>query len=64
MSSTGTNNLCPCCGKVTVSEYDICPVCTWENDPIQTERPDFRGGANVMSLIEAKQAFAVGKKIM
>ena len=26
---------CPCCGKRTVSEYDICDGCNWENDPVQ-----------------------------
>lgn len=64
MSSTGTNNnQCPCCGKSAVSEYDICPVCGWENDPVQKERPNCRGGANRMSLIEAKKAFAAGQKV-
>ena len=31
---------CPCCGFYTFDEklngnYDICPVCFWEDDPIQ-----------------------------
>ncbi|WP_208025565.1 CPCC family cysteine-rich protein [Niastella caeni] len=32
---------CPCCGYKTFKHepngsYDICLVCYWENDPIQT----------------------------
>ena len=48
---------CPCCGKTNVAEYEICEVCNWENDPIQNEKPDLRGGANKLSLNEAAQAF-------
>lgn len=47
--------VCPVCGKylfAEVGDYDICPVCNWENDPIQSDNPDFSGGANVMSLNE------------
>ena len=43
--------------------YEICPVCTWEDDPIQTEEPDYKGGANVMSLNEAREAFRQGRKV-
>lgn len=53
---------CPCCGKATVSEYDICPVCNWENDPIQFEHPGIRG-ANKMTLAEAKEAYRTGKPV-
>ncbi|HJB41831.1 MAG TPA: hypothetical protein H9945_04965 [Candidatus Gemmiger avicola] len=52
------NNLCkipcPCCGKSLVSEYDICPVCNWENDPIQEANPDTVRGANWLTLTEAR----------
>ena len=53
---------CPCCGYYTMDNeeplyYDICPVCFWENDPIQNERPDYEGGANVMSLNTAQETF-------
>lgn len=35
--------LCPCCNNYTMehkeAEYhDICPICFWENDPIQKRR--------------------------
>ena len=52
--------VCPVCGKYLFAEtgdYDICPVCNWENDPIQSDTPDFSGGANVMSLNEARKAY-------
>ena len=48
---------CPCCGQYEFPEegsYEICPVCNWEDDPVQTEEPDYRGGANIMSLNEAR----------
>lgn len=54
---------CPCCGKSTVSEYDICDICNWENDPIQRDNPELKGGANEMSLHEAIRAFENGKKV-
>lgn len=54
---------CPCCGQETVSEYDVCPVCYWENDPIQLQNPNFSGGANQMSLTEAKEAHKKGQPV-
>lgn len=54
---------CPCCGRTMVKEYDICDVCLWENDPVQLWKPDQRGGANVMSLNEARKAFKEGRKV-
>ena len=47
---------CPCCGFYTFDEklngnYDICPVCFWEDDPIQLEDNEYKGGANRVSLI-------------
>ena len=53
----------PCCGKEYVDEYEICKVCMWENDPVQLVFPDKRGGANRMSLEEAKRAFKNGIKV-
>ncbi|MEO5969574.1 MAG: CPCC family cysteine-rich protein [Bdellovibrionia bacterium] len=53
---------CPCCGYLTRSEdlagtYEICPICFWEDDNVQFEDPTFKGGANEMSLIEARENF-------
>ena len=52
--------ICPCCEKYYFSarrSYEICPVCGWEDDPVQRADPDFRGGANEMSLHEARAAY-------
>src|ERR671935_1919416 len=53
---------CPCCGFVTLDEqppgtYEICRMCGWEDDPVQFDDPDYRGGANGDSLREHRQAF-------
>ena len=53
---------CPCCEKATVREYEICPVCNWENDPIQSRHPNIHG-ANKMTLPEAKEAYRQGKQV-
>ena len=53
---------CPCCGYKTLDEkplgtYDICPVCFWEDDPVQFSDPDCPGGANHVSLRQAQRGF-------
>jgi len=53
---------CPCCGYYTFDNrpdgsYDICKVCFWEDDPIQLEDPTYEGGANKVSLIQAKKNY-------
>ncbi|MDE9534336.1 hypothetical protein KKJ06_15405 [Xenorhabdus bovienii] len=58
---------CPCCNNVTLDslgEYLICDICGWEDDPIQSDDHDFQGGANNMSLNEARKAFSEGEKII
>jgi Cysteine-rich CPCC len=37
--------------------YDLCPVCFWEDDPDQRQRPWSRDGANGVSLLEAQQTY-------
>lgn len=57
---------CPCCGKGLVEkghEYDVCDECYWEDDPVQFDDPDYRGGANHMSLNEARAAYARGEEV-
>lgn len=52
---------CPCCGRLVFDEppgsYAICPVCFWEDDPVQLRWPDFGGGANRPSLREAQAGY-------
>ncbi len=58
---------CPVCNKYDFSEsgsYEICPVCGWEDDPVQEDDPAYSGGANLMSLNEAKTAYINGDKIV
>lgn len=57
---------CPVCGKYTFEEwgdFDTCDVCYWENDPVQYTDPDYKGGANHMSLTEARMAYKEGRPI-
>ena len=64
---------CPCCGNYTISEkppgtYEICPVCYWEDDDVQYSDPGFEGGANDMSLNEAREKYlkigAIGSEFL
>ena len=56
---------CHCCGFATLTEnpkdltYEICPVCFWENDPLQNDTPNYSGGANAISLDKAKENYAI-----
>lgn len=54
---------CKCCGA-EVEQYDICDICGWQDDDIQNDKPDYKGGANKMSLNEAKAAYKKGEKIV
>lgn len=53
---------CPCCGFLTLREkppgsFVICPVCFWEDDDVQFNNPTYAGGANQVSLEEARKNF-------
>jgi len=52
---------CPCCGHYTLNDgpgrFDICPVCYWEDDNIQNDDHDYAGGANDISLNEARENY-------
>lgn len=55
---------CPCCGYFTRSQsdfgsYEICPVCFWEDDLLQSEDVLLTGGSNEVSLAEAQENFKV-----
>jgi hypothetical protein len=46
---------CPACRFLSLSEvgrYEICEVCGWEDDPVQSCNPELPGGANLESLHE------------
>ena len=51
---------CPCCGQPTITEvgcYEICELCGWEDDPVQSANPNYPGGANQNSLLQARYAW-------
>ena len=53
---------CPCCRNLTLSEqppgtYEVCPVCYWEDDPVQFDDEEYEGGANSVSLKQARQNY-------
>jgi hypothetical protein len=56
-----TRYQCPCCEYWTLSgdphRYQICPVCFWEDDPLQFDDPKMDFGANGISLDEARVIF-------
>lgn len=48
---------CPVCGKYEFEEYssyDICPFCKWEDDGLQGDDHNYAGGANHLSVNEAR----------
>ena len=52
---------CPVCGRykfVEANDHDICPYCDWENDRYEMKHPDSAGGANGISLNEARKNYA------
>lgn len=60
--SNSNRYACLCCGYKTLVEkpggtFAICAVCKWEDDPVQYADPDYRGGANSVSLREAQKNF-------
>jgi hypothetical protein len=58
----GRRYACPCCGYLTLPQppsgtYKGCLVCFWEDDGVQFRDPDYEGGANRVSLNQARQTF-------
>jgi hypothetical protein len=52
---------CRCCGYLTIADYgqyEICPVCYWEDDPTTIWEPgDGYAGPNHISLTEGRANF-------
>lgn len=58
--STPRTYPCRCCGYRTLTDippgtYQVCQVCYWEDDRVQYDEPHCRGGANDVSIDEARQ---------
>ena len=52
---------CPCCGYKAFSEpgsYEICHICFWEDDSVQSADPWFAGGANKPCLADGQKNYA------
>ena len=60
-----SKNMCPCCGLYELSFApggdDICGICKWQDDIVQLKDPEFTGGANDISLNQARALFKQGK---
>ncbi|WP_221088938.1 CPCC family cysteine-rich protein [Deinococcus aquaedulcis] len=51
---------CPCCGFLTLAtlgEYEVCPVCFWEDQTDCALKPDELSEANGLSLSQARLHF-------
>ena len=51
---------CPCCDYVTLSErgdWEICPICFWEDDWTNVDNLDRESGVNGLTLREARSNF-------
>jgi len=51
---------CPCCGYLTIEEeWDVCPVCYWENVGVMPNEywQNWADGANHVSLDDAKKNY-------
>jgi hypothetical protein len=56
------DTICPVCGDHYFEEpqdFDVCPICGWENDGVQRAQNDFWGGANDLSVNEAKVMYSL-----
>jgi uncharacterized Zn finger protein (UPF0148 family) len=59
------DKICPVCGQHHFEEKDAfeeCPICGWVDDLLQRLKPDYSYGFNRISVNEAKNKFASGKK--
>ena len=57
---------CPVCAKYSFegdSTFEFCEVCGWQDDRVQESHPDWECCANIMSLNEARKAYAEGREI-
>lgn len=55
-------HVCPVCRKYYFSgkgSYEICEECGWEDDPVQDEIHNYEGGANQLSVNEARLEYVM-----
>ena len=49
---------CACCRSFSIpafTQYEICPICGWVDDPCQNRDPNLEEGSNPFSLNKARQ---------
>lgn len=52
--------VCPVCGhkfKAEYFEFEICPRCGWEDDPMQVDYPDELGSNGDVTFRQAKENY-------
>ncbi|WP_142533941.1 CPCC family cysteine-rich protein [Saccharicrinis carchari] len=62
MKKIDLNEYCPCCGYNSFDpkkrlELEICPICFWEDDPLQFNDPHLEFSGNLVSLSQAQQNY-------
>jgi len=54
---------CKCCGQDSLEEgngnFEICPICSWEDDPVQGDDADYWGGANTFTLRHHRSIYLI-----
>lgn len=53
-------HMCPVCGKYKFEKensFDICDYCGWEDDGVQSDNPNYSGGANALSLNDYRKFY-------
>ncbi|WP_010249949.1 glycosyltransferase [Acetivibrio cellulolyticus] len=59
--SVSKKHTCPCCGYQTFAndwdDEEICKICYWQNDIDQFTNPNYDGGANEVSLSQARMNY-------
>jgi hypothetical protein len=56
----GAAHQCPACDYFTLAnrgQYEICPICFWEDNGLDLDRPDVISGPNHLTLREARTNF-------
>lgn len=51
---------CSCCEEYTLprhSQYAICDICGWIDDPFQNKHPDSLDGRNALALNQARKKY-------
>jgi hypothetical protein len=59
------NKNCPICDKhIFREEFELCPVCGWQQDSVQEDDYTFSGGANKLCVDDYRKEWVIkGKKL-